>query len=434
MIVLSEPVHNKNALVIPYILRKLAWWSIVFLLGFLPFQLVIQKAFDLPRHFLWIDELLILFSFIIIFFGLFCYKIKMKKRAALLFVLLIFIVFVGVISALYNESPFVISCGAIFNYIKYFLVIPIFWSFLIPKNGVKGLYDILNKLALILCIIALFQELFYFLQLPVEKVGASTEYQYLRFGFMRTPSLMGHPNVFGLYSLLFFVLDFSLYRRLRWQNVLLLSGIFLSGSRIACGALFLIFFYFLYRKTSKMIRPALVLIIISLATTFLFLYLTKTKEFTSERYFRRDIIIKSIEIWKNHPLMGVGPGMYGGWITEGYNSPVFEKYNFEPRWIKNINRHRTLDNFWFQNLAETGLLGTACFIAILLSLWKFSLREMLLEHDPFRKAMLSGLNAMLIAMVVHLFTTSLNATAFLITYFMLFGMVLGMKSENFARQ
>jgi len=433
MSVLSEPIQNKYALVLPYILRKLGWWTIVLLLLFLPFQLIIQNTFALPRSFLWIDELLIFISFIIFLFSLLCYEKKIQDGVAVLLGLLILIVFIGMMSALYNASPFIISFVTIFNYTKYFLVIPVFWSFLVRQNDVRKLYNMLYRLALILCIIALLQEAFYFLGLSVDTLGASTHYVYLRFGLMRTPSLMGHPNIFALYSLLFFVLDFSRYRRLRWQNVLLLSGIFLSGSRTAWGALFLILFYFLYLKTPKMIRVSVVLIIVTVTTTLLFPYLTKTKEFTSETYFRRYIILKSIEIWKDHPLVGVGPGMYGGWITDDFSSPVFEKYNFAPRWIESIKRHRTLDNFWFQHLAESGLLGAMCFVALLFGLWKIALREMLLSHDPFRKAMLSGLNAMLIAMVVHLFTTSLNATAFLITYFMLFGMVLGMKSENFAR-
>jgi len=55
---------------------------------------------------------------------------------------------------------------------------------------------------------------------------------------------------------------------------------------------------------------------------------------------------------------------------------------------------------------------------------------MLLAKNPFRKGMLSGFSVMPIAIAAYLFTNVLNVTAFLLTYSLLFGMVLGMRDEN----
>ncbi|MCD6317777.1 hypothetical protein J7M02_01765, partial [Candidatus Aerophobetes bacterium] len=234
----------------PALLGKLGWGIIVFLLVFLPFQSLTRKWLKLPYQFLWVDEFLIVMAFILFSFSLSYYG-GIKKGAAIILFSLLFLVITGVISALWNGNPLIISGGAIFNYIKNLLVIPIFCLFVIPKKEIVCLYKVLHRLALFLCIIAILQEIAFFGGFPVEKLGASADFVYMRFGFMRTPSLMGHPNVFGLYALLFFILDFGLYRCFGWQNILFLSGIILSGSRIVWVALCFAFFYFLIRKNKE---------------------------------------------------------------------------------------------------------------------------------------------------------------------------------------
>jgi len=418
---------SKNTFLFPFILQKMSWGIITLLLVFIPFQMNVQKWLKMPAQFMWIDEFLIVIAFILFSFNLSYYG-KIKKGSFVISLSSLLIVIVGVVSALNNSTPFIISSGAVFNYIKNFLVIPIFCLFIIPKPYILGLYKILHRLALIFCIIAILQEMCYFLGLPVEILGASTDYVYLRFGFMRTPSLLGHPNVFGLYALLFFILDFSLYRRFRWQNMLFLSGIFLSGSRIVWVALYFSLFYLLIQKNKKIIAT-FILMTIAIACILL-PYLSTSKEVTSETYFRRYTILKSIEIFKDYPIMGVGPGMYGGWITSEFTSYIFDKYQFAPQWIENIKKHRTLDCFWFQNLAEIGLLGTLSFIILLIVLWMIARREAILSNGLFRRKMLSGFSVIPIVIAAYLFTSVLNVTAFLLTYTMLFGMVLGMKDEN----
>lgn len=410
---------------LPALLGKLGWGIFVLLLIFLPFQSLTQKWLKLPYQFLWVDEFLIVMAFILFSFGLSYYG-RIKKGAAAILFSLLFLVIIGVISALCNGNPLIISGGGIFNYVKNFLVIPIFCLFVIPKKEVVSLYKILHWLALFLCLVAILQEIAFFLGFSVEKMGV--HFVDLRFGFMRTPSLLGHPNVFGLYALLFFILDFSLHRRLRGQNLLFLLGIILSGSRVSWVALCFAFLYLLIQKNKKIVVGIFALI--SAIVVILTPYLSTAKELTSETYFRRYTILKSLGIWEDHPFWGVGPGMYGGWITPSFFSPVFKKYQFALQWIETIKRHRTLDCFWFQNLAEIGLLGTLNFIILLIVLWRVARRETLLAKDPFRKGILSGFSVMPIVIAAYLFTNVLNVTAFLLTYSLLFGMVLGMKDEN----
>jgi len=299
-----------------------------------------------------------------------------------------------------------------------------------PKKKVMSLYKILHWLALFLCFIAVLQEIVFFLGFSVEKIGV--HFVDVRFGLMRTPSLLGHPNVFGLYALLFFILDFSLYRRFRGHNLLFLSGIILSCSRVAWIALYFCFFSLLIQKDKKIIG---VFVLVTIIITAIFIpYLLSAKELTSEHYFRRYTVLKSVEIWKEHPFLGVGPGMYGGWITPLFTSPIYEKYQFEIRWIEMLKRHRTLDSFLVSNLAESGLLGTLGFVVLLIILWKVSRREAQLAEDPFRKRMLCGFSVMPIVITAYFSTNVLNVTPFLLTYTLLFGMVLGAKDENLVSQ
>ena len=175
----------------PFTLKGLGWWTIAFLMILVPFQVSFQKWLNLPYQFLWADEVLILFSLILFSFPLF-YLGKIKRGAGKVLAALVVIIIFGYLSTLHNITPFRISSGAIFNYIKNFLPIPIFCLFIIPKNKVLFLYNVLHRIALFLCIFAILQEIAFFVGFPVEKLMANTEYMYTfkRLGFIRTPSLM----------------------------------------------------------------------------------------------------------------------------------------------------------------------------------------------------------------------------------------------------
>ena len=424
-------LESRNSFPLPVVPNKLGYGITFLLLVFLPFQTLIQKQLKLPYQAMWVDELFVVVAFTLFFLGL-SYKGRIKTQAATILLALFLVGVIGVTSAVYNKNAIVISFGGTFNYIKCFLIIPIFYLFPIPKRKVMRLYKLLHSLALFLCLVAILQEVTFFLGGDVSKIGASDAFVYIRFGLMRTPSLMGHPNVFGLYSLFFFLLDFSLHRRLRWQNLLLLSGIILSGSRMVWAAFYVTFFYLLVQR--KKVLLLMFVLVTTIVIAVAIRYLQTSEELTSETYYRKYTVLKSIEIWKDHPFLGVGPGMYGGWFTLRFDSPVFQKYGFEPRWLEMMKKHRTLDSFWFQHLAESGLFGTLIFTILLIILWKVARKETLLTKDPFRKRMLCAFSVIPIVITAYLFTNVLNVTAFLLTYTMFFGMVLGMEDESSLNQ
>lgn len=421
-------INKEEPLTLHIFHGRISWGIVVLLLLYLPFQLPLHKYLTLPYWFLWIDEVLIVSAF-----GMFVLQGKFEKKTNAILLTLFLLVTVGAISTAYNANPLVPSAGGIFNYIKCFLVIPVFCFFSISKRRIIGLYKLLHILALFFCLFAILQEAAFFLGFPVNKLGVYYEARaFLRFGFMRTPSLMFHPNAFGLYSFFFFVLDLSLHRRLRWQNLLLLSGIALSGARVVWAVLFFILCYFLAQKHKKILLFFIFLLPVLIGLVGF--YVSNSKEMNSVNYYRKDMILTSIEIWKDNPVVGVGPGMYGGWVKAGVDSPVFQKYKVETRWIEMMEKHRTLDTFWFQCLAEYGLFGTLVFIILLITLWRVAREESLTSKDPFRERTLFAFSAMPFVVAAYLFTNVLNVTAFLLTYTMLFGMVLGMEDESTVNQ
>jgi len=433
----NSPISTeiKEDRLFPVLVRKLAWGIVVLFSLYLPFQIPIWKALNLPHKFLWTDEFFVATAFIL-FLLIFVYQGKIKREASQILFCLLILGVIGIISGLYNSNPAIVTANGIFDYIKNFLAIPVaipvFCLFSIPQKKVTGLYNILHRLVLFLCFIAILQEISFFLGLPVEKIGVS--FVDIRFGLMRTPSLMGHPNIFGLYALLFFILDFSLYRRIRWQNILLACGIFLSLSRMVWAAFFISLFFLLIQEKRKKMLAIFVVATIVISFAIPYFYLRTAKELGSENYFRGYTLTKSIEIWKDYPILGIGPGMYGGVVSVVFNSPVYEQYGFSPHWFAFMSRIRSLDQFWSQILAEMGLLGTLAFVFLLFTLFRVARKESLNARDYFRKRLLLGFSVVPVVLVVYLFGSGLNLTAFLLTYGMLFGMVLGMKDEGVINQ
>lgn len=72
-------------------------------------------------------------------------------------------------------------------------------------------------------------------------------------------------------------------------------------------------------------------------------------------------ILQSLPIIRDHPIVGVGPGRFGGAVASNYGTPIYDEYGFGPLFWNPAQR--TVDNFWLHLLVETGILGVAAFLA-----------------------------------------------------------------------
>jgi O-antigen ligase len=106
---------------------------------------------------------------------------------------------------------------------------------------------------------------------------------------------------------------------------------------------------------------------------------------------------EGIPILLDHPLLGVGPGRYGGAAATIIPSPVYEQYG------TSTYRYRTIHNFWQHLLGERGALGTAVFLTILAGLlirfWR-SARQ----AEGMPRVILAGAATLVLITGLHSFT------------------------------
>jgi O-antigen ligase len=77
------------------------------------------------------------------------------------------------------------------------------------------------------------------------------------------------------------------------------------------------------------------------------------------RDLRIKFVVNGLPIIVDHPLLGVGPGRYGGAAASIFGSPIHEQYGTDAL----LTRQRTVDNFWLHIGIEGGALGVAAFLA-----------------------------------------------------------------------
>jgi O-antigen ligase len=79
------------------------------------------------------------------------------------------------------------------------------------------------------------------------------------------------------------------------------------------------------------------------------------------RDLRVKFIVNAVPIVEAHPLLGVGPGRYGGAAASIFGSPIHQQYGTDAL----LTNQRTVDNFWLHLGVEGGALGMAAFLALL---------------------------------------------------------------------
>lgn len=62
-----------------------------------------------------------------------------------------------------------------------------------------------------------------------------------------------------------------------------------------------------------------------------------------------------------HPVLGAGPGRYGGAVAWRLGSPLYDEYT-----DGSVPRERTVDNFWLHLTVESGVLGVLLFASALI--------------------------------------------------------------------
>jgi hypothetical protein len=385
-----------------------------------------------------------------------------KRFYVFLFIPILFIGLGGLISGIVNGNPFLATFHGTFHYFMYPLLMFIYAAFFSELSIFKRVFRILLIIAVSLGVIALVQAVWAYTNLYILKKGVFKIY-YLelgtllggvgesdfgepwRIGLYRTSSLMINYNFLGLYVLLIFVIYmYFVEKRNSGALFFLIFSIFGSVSRIVYTGFIFISGIQLLRGRKWFLLLLIPFIVLIVRLSFLYDYpLIKTQDYfeakeeaarlmkrekSNDRVnmsFREYAKMKGIEIWRDQPVFGVGPGMYGGAISLKYNSPVYEKYNFSPYMKYYLDLWRTIDQFWPQILAELGIIGVighGIFFISLATVFVFLIKKSLSNQ---MKGLFTAFLLYTVVVLIYTVGLPLNIAPISYTYFALIGMGLG---------
>jgi O-antigen ligase len=413
----------------------------------------IKESMPQLSHAIFLVDKILIFSLFLVFIylrflGMFLIEDKeTKKRSgsiALLksertfFIALVFFGLCCFISAGANKNNLKVTIFGTFAYVVYFLVFFIFSSISYRKNLIKKNYIFLLNFALFLSALSIFQEI-----LALTYPGSISWWPNIqsgkalwRMGLFRSPSVLGHPNNIGMFALFFWTVELAKVRELglrkNWLKLSLLGlAILFSMSRSAIGGALIALFLLspCFRKSVLLTFPIMAL------GAFLFISQTKPKTIDSLsgdfKYddYRKFAMNKSLDVFKDHPFFGVGPGKYGGHVSLKYNSPIYSNYAFAGVYYDYIHdRVGSIEQQWLQALAELGIVGTCSFIMLMVTP-VFVLHKLLRkETDFFFKAFMIALMVMPFQMGFYMLGfTMTQQQEWLVPYFTFVGMLVGMQ-------
>lgn len=417
--------HANTKVCNSYLIHDLEWKCLLFFLLFLPFQQPVAIRWPAYGILRWVDEIFIL---VMLVQFIFLSNGRMKRNLLPILACMLFFVILGLFSALSNQNSLLVTTLGIFDYLKNFLPVVLLCYVRVPEQKLFSLYTLLYNLTIVLCLVAIGQEIGFCAGIPPESLGILNPD--IRLGIMRTPSLMGHPNIFGLYLLLFLILDISLHKKIRFTSFLILLGIILAFSRMVWIACFISLLFLAFKTQKRKVILPLAMITTFIIFIFPFFWTFTSKEMGSN-YYRGYVLSKSSEIWSDHPISGVGPGMYGGVVSSYFNSPIYAQYNFSDHWLDFMKHFNSLDQFWPQVLAETGIIGTFTFIFFIFLLWYIPHKKaQTFSNDSLHRRLVQGLSLVPIPLGIYLLGSGLNLTSFLLTYSIFLGLFLGNRYEH----
>ena len=137
------------------------------------------------------------------------------------------------------------------------------------------------------------------------------------------------------------------------------------------------------------------------------------------RGYSRD---KALEIWKDHPLWGVGPGMFGAMVSLIFNSHIYNEYNFIM--INYLRFLGNIDNFWFQLLAEMGIVGVSVFAGLILTIFVILRLFRKKTSTDYLRNLYMGLMVYMVVICFYTLGLGLNIPSILFTYCALTGVGL----------
>jgi O-antigen ligase len=297
----------------------------------------------------------------------------------------LFIVF-SLVSGVFNKVPLTVMGAGIFVTCDYLLLfLALIHLPLGPKHARAAVITCL-VLGALTCCVASIQVIF---------PSFSWEWQTILHerGLVRVTGLLKHPNDLGYFMLLVFFIAVGATMTTRSSLARLmipvaLLGIVLSISRSSYVAVvvgFMIAALFVSKRLLKVMFGLGIVGMLLLGPLISQAISVRLAKISSEGGDARFTYAKkAIPIFTNSPLLGVGPGQFGGTVAQKYSSPIYRQFGF-----KFNQTWTTIDSFWIHFIVEFGVLGTLMFLMIL---WRILLTcrksQAIPDLDPWVKGLL----------------------------------------------
>lgn len=373
---------------------------------------------------LW-DEVIFLFLLIVVFYKLYREKRFNFKFSTLLYPILAFLV-VGLLSIYFSKN---VSLAQGIDGIRSSIQPFIFFLIVINSNIEKKSARFLLIVGIIIAsITALFGIYQYVSQVAVPpnwldkdtEVGIGT----------RAFSFLGSPNAFAGYCILFapITLSFIFREKLKLSHKILfivlfltiISGLVSTLTRAAWLALIpaLLLFGVLIKK-AKIVLPIVLLIIVLALTippirqrfTNLFSEQYQEKSEIGGRNYRWNL---AINIFHENPILGRGPGSYGG-------ATAYRAQEFGGLYV---------DNYYLEILSNYGFIGLSVFLWLILEIVRVFTTS-IKKAQKCDKFILYGIFCGFIGFLIHNFTENLwEVIPLSITLWFLIGLSVNLSAQG----
>lgn len=412
------------ALNVVFLIFKYTKNSLAFFLGFFIIiqQILVFKGLQFARY---LDEVLIL-----VFAGV----VLLKNRGLVSqrdsnntpidkYVVLFLLSFL--VSGFINRVPLEISMRGIYSILKGILMFYIVWSIRPSIGEVERFFSYIIKVCYAISVINILQFIFG-LQRFNSIIGlAGFSSAFTVGGKLGFSSIFRHPGNAAYFLVLFFPIVFVYFinKKLKIYSVILIAvGLILTNTIGALLAIALSVFWLLSKVHSAkgIITAIAVFGFVGLLISLLVVASPSLRTSSSNKFgaalvglnkymfggtsysivgtsYRVTAIFEGVRVWKDHILLGVGPGRYGGWVAYEYGSPIYEQYRIQHLGTTNLAQS---DNFWLRLLVESGVLGFILFIFILRTLYNNSNHIHKCNSGHYLKYLSISFSMSLVALVI----------------------------------
>jgi hypothetical protein len=214
-------------------------------------------------------------------------------------------------------------------------------------------------------------------------------------GLMRVDGIFDHPLSLGDYLALTAPLGILLFAMgniqgsaRKWLGagvaamILALIFTFAREAWLAVPISIIVVGIFVERRLLKSVLPVVALLALAIAP---FAASVNTADSGAQRLTLFKI---SLPLIRNHLLLGVGPGRWGGHVADVTNSPLYDQYHVANFFYGTGNQ---IDQFWTHLMTESGVLGVGAFLMMIVGVFLVGRRAYLTSIDPRRKAIILGL-------------------------------------------